>query len=51
MQKNFILIFITCSEIDRQLLHDEVMKDKIGSAKFITSFSVFDITLPLLSFI
>jgi len=44
MQKNFILIFIACCKIARQLLHDEVMKYGIGSGKFITFilfFSVF----------
>lgn len=54
MQKNFILIFIACCEIDRQLLHDEVMKYEIGSGKFITFvlfFFCFDISLPLPNFI
>lgn len=49
MQKKFILIFIACLEIDRQLLHDEVVKGEIGSGKFIISvhcFLCFDIRLP-----
>lgn len=41
MQKIFILIFIACLEIDRQLLGDEVMKGETGSRKLIISARSF----------
>lgn len=37
----FILIFIARLEVDRQLLHEEVMKGEAISRKFIISFSSF----------
>ena len=43
--KNFILIFIACSEIDQYLGHDEVMKEEIDANKFIISASVLSILI------
>lgn len=43
--KNFILIFIACSETDQYLGHDEVMKEEIDASKFIISASVLSILI------
>lgn len=43
--KNFILIFIACSEIDQYLGHDEVMKEEMDAGKFIISTSVLSILI------
>ena len=45
--KNFILIFIACSEIDQYLGHDEVMKEEIDASKFIISASVLSILMSI----
>lgn len=41
--KKFILIFIACSEIDRYLQRDEVMKEETDAGKFIISASVLSV--------
>lgn len=43
--KNFILIFIACSEIAPYLQHDEVMKEEIDAGKFIISASVLSVLI------